>query len=81
MILCNWDFTSDGVGRTGTFIGLDLLVDEAHDSKKSGHQTIKVMRCVHNMRLQRTQMVQTAVSSCYEPKPGGGGEGAFANNL
>ena len=50
---------SAGVGRTGTFIGLDLLVDEAHDQRNS----VNVMRCVHNMRLQRTQMVQTSV--CY----------------
>ncbi|XP_067684841.1 receptor-type tyrosine-protein phosphatase epsilon-like [Haliotis asinina] len=45
---------SAGVGRTGTFIALDYLMDEA-ESKHS----INVYMCVGKMRLNRMNMVQT----------------------
>ncbi|KAL3880534.1 hypothetical protein ACJMK2_032768 [Sinanodonta woodiana] len=45
---------SAGVGRTGTFIALDIIYDEACDT---GH--VAVMKCVENLREQRVNMVQT----------------------
>ncbi|XP_067685404.1 receptor-type tyrosine-protein phosphatase epsilon-like [Haliotis asinina] len=45
---------SAGVGRTGAFIALDCLMDEA-ESKHS----INVYMCVGKMRLNRMNMVQT----------------------
>ncbi|XP_067684835.1 receptor-type tyrosine-protein phosphatase alpha-like [Haliotis asinina] len=45
---------SAGVGRTGAFIALDYLMDEA-ESKHS----INVYMCVGKMRLNRMNMVQT----------------------
>ncbi|KAF6036977.1 PTPRM [Bugula neritina] len=51
---------SAGVGRTGTFIGLDILIDEGKTTTAGGQDgTVDVMKCVYNMRLNRTQMVQT----------------------
>ncbi|XP_067932758.1 receptor-type tyrosine-protein phosphatase epsilon-like [Watersipora subatra] len=49
---------SAGVGRTGTFIGLDILIDEAHDKSKRV-PAVNLMKCVYNMRKQRTKMIQT----------------------
>ncbi|XP_077969091.1 uncharacterized protein LOC120335086 [Styela clava] len=46
---------SAGSGRTGTFIGYDILLDESN-SKRS----VDVFSCVLNMRKQRVEMVQTA---------------------
>ncbi|KAL3880533.1 hypothetical protein ACJMK2_032767 [Sinanodonta woodiana] len=45
---------SAGVGRTGTFIALDIIYDEACDT---GH--VAVIKCVENLRDQRVNMVQT----------------------
>ncbi|KAL3880535.1 hypothetical protein ACJMK2_032769 [Sinanodonta woodiana] len=45
---------SAGVGRTGTFIALDIIYDEACDT---GH--VAVMKCVETLREQRVNMVQT----------------------
>ncbi|XP_061182306.1 receptor-type tyrosine-protein phosphatase kappa-like, partial [Saccostrea echinata] len=45
---------SAGIGRTGTFIALDFLIQEA---KESGF--IDVFRCVETLRRQRVNMVQT----------------------
>ena len=47
---------SAGVGRTGTFIGLDYLYDEG---KANNH--VNVYRCVEAMRKQRINMVQMKV--------------------
>ncbi|XP_064604746.1 receptor-type tyrosine-protein phosphatase U-like [Liolophura sinensis] len=45
---------SAGIGRTGTFIGLDYLINQA---KKEGH--VDVPACVTLMRKQRVNMIQT----------------------
>ena len=47
---------SAGVGRTGTFIALDIMLEripQTHD--------VNVLECVQNMRANRTFMVQTKV--------------------
>ncbi|KAL3880528.1 hypothetical protein ACJMK2_032762 [Sinanodonta woodiana] len=45
---------SAGVGRTGTFIALDIIYDEACETGN-----VDVMKCVENLREQRVNMVQT----------------------
>ncbi|KAH3833879.1 hypothetical protein DPMN_107195 [Dreissena polymorpha] len=44
---------SAGIGRTGTFLGLDYLLDQAN---AEGY--INVFQCVQNLRSQRVNMVQ-----------------------
>ncbi|KAK3610923.1 hypothetical protein CHS0354_031572 [Potamilus streckersoni] len=46
---------SAGVGRTGTFIALDIIYDEACQTNN-----VTVMQCVEKLREQRVNMVQTA---------------------
>ncbi|CAG2220214.1 Phosphatidylinositol phosphatase PTPRQ,Tyrosine-protein phosphatase non-receptor type 11 [Mytilus edulis] len=46
---------SAGIGRTGTFIALDYIVNEANESRY-----IDVFKCVETLRRQRVNMVQTA---------------------
>ncbi|XP_041352202.1 receptor-type tyrosine-protein phosphatase mu-like [Gigantopelta aegis] len=45
---------SAGIGRTGTFIGLDYLMDEVQDT-----QVVNIFQCVRAMRDNRVNMVQT----------------------
>ncbi|XP_041347942.1 receptor-type tyrosine-protein phosphatase epsilon-like [Gigantopelta aegis] len=45
---------SAGIGRTGTFIGLDYLVNEAKDTN-----VVNIFVCVRTMRDNRVNMVQT----------------------
>ncbi|XP_064604744.1 receptor-type tyrosine-protein phosphatase epsilon-like [Liolophura sinensis] len=45
---------SAGIGRTGTFIGLDYLIDQAKVEDK-----VDVLHCVLSMRKQRVNMIQT----------------------
>ena len=52
-------YFSDGEGRTGVFIALDLLV---RDGEK--FQKICVLDCVETLRKQRDNMVQTQVRIC-----------------
>ena len=47
---------SAGVGRTGTFIALDILSDQLAQENQ-----INVFEAVYNMRLRRTDMVQSLV--------------------
>ncbi|XP_067942984.1 receptor-type tyrosine-protein phosphatase alpha-like [Watersipora subatra] len=48
---------SAGVGRTGTYIALEILIQEANDSKRAA-KSIDVFTCVNNLRSQRMCMVQ-----------------------
>jgi len=47
---------SAGIGRTGTFIALDFLVDEANSTG-----FVNVFSCLNTLREQRVNMVQTKV--------------------
>ena len=47
---------SSGVGRTGCFIALDLLVDEGEED-----HSVDVCKCVSRLREQRVNMVQYEV--------------------
>ena len=48
---------SAGVGRTGTFLAIDQLLDQAKEE-----QEIDVPTCVCRLRKQRSDLVQTVVS-------------------
>jgi len=63
-VLC---LCSAGVGRTGTFIVIDAMIDMMHAEQK-----VDVFGCVAKIREQRSQLVQTDVSwrrvpSCLAP--------------
>ncbi|XP_071139570.1 receptor-type tyrosine-protein phosphatase epsilon-like isoform X21 [Mytilus edulis] len=45
---------SAGVGRTGTFIGIDYLMDQADSEGR-----VNIYKCVEKMRIARPNMVQT----------------------
>ena len=49
---------SAGVGRSGTFIALDRLLDQ---SEAEGE--INIFQCVNDMRKDRVNMIQTVVST------------------
>ena len=49
---------SAGIGRTGTFITLDMMMQQMN-----AKATLSVHQCVRNLRTQRMKMVQTLV--CY----------------
>ncbi len=53
-------YRSSGVGRTGTFIALDILVEQAMATG-----VVDVFGCVHKLRQQRMDMVQTKVCLQY----------------
>lgn len=55
---------SAGVGRTGTFIVIDAMMDMIHAEQK-----VDVFEFVSRIRNQRPQMVQTDVSDAF-PQPG-----------
>ena len=55
MVLC-----SAGIGRTGTYIALDILLEQLKDEEE-----VSVFGCAETLRLQRMTMVQTVVSSIY----------------
>ena len=55
---------SAGVGRTGTFIAVDTIIrllDRPDEDLST--MTLDVMGLVHQMRKERSQMVQTEVST------------------
>nr|XP_034313976.1 receptor-type tyrosine-protein phosphatase alpha [Crassostrea gigas] len=45
---------SAGIGRTGTFIALDFLINQGQKER-----SVDVVSCVTNLRYQRTHLVQT----------------------
>ena len=47
---------SAGVGRTGTFITLDMMMQQMR-----AEDTLSVCQCVRNLRTQRMKMVQSQV--------------------
>ena len=47
---------SAGVGRTGTFVTLDMMLQQMR-----AEGTLSVCQCVRQLRTQRMKMVQTAV--------------------
>ena len=47
---------SAGVGRTGTLIALDFLLEQAGCEK-----IVDIYNCVYNMRKNRVNMIQTLV--------------------
>ena len=51
-------FCSAGVGRSGTFIALDILLEQAHN-----RSFVDVFECVKKLRGQRVHMVQTQVNT------------------
>ena len=56
----NFYIYSAGVGRTGTFIALDYILDQIN-----AEQTVDIKGVVEKMRQKRMFMVQTVVSSNY----------------
>jgi len=56
--------SSAGVGRTGTFIVMDVMLQ-----KLANEQALNIHEFVLGMRYQRTNMVQTEVSDHKEAFP------------
>lgn len=54
-----FSFNSAGCGRTGSFIAVHYLCEEALKERK-----VNVFECVKRMREQRVNMVQTPVRYC-----------------
>ncbi len=55
---------SAGVGRTGTFIAIDILMQKIEEAQRNGtldDLTLSVQEVVCKMRAQRGNLVQTSV--------------------
>lgn len=52
---------SAGIGRSGTFVGIDALLDHMFNMQNNQEidKTLNIMKIVYEMRLQRAGMVQT----------------------
>ena len=48
------------MGRTGTFIAIDIILEQAEKEKR-----VDVSGVINKMRHQRMKMVQTAVSNIF----------------
>ena len=57
-------FRSSGVGRTGCFITIDVLLEEA---KRKG--SVDVVACISKLMEQRPYMIQSAVIKTLFGKP------------
>ena len=53
-------YCSAGVGRTGSFIAIDIILEQAEKEKR-----VDVSGVINKMRHQRMKMVQTAVSNVF----------------
>ena len=51
---------SAGVGRTGTFIAIDIILEQVEKEKR-----VDVSGVINKMRHQRMKMVQTAVRNIF----------------
>lgn len=58
--MCLYFFLSAGVGRTGTLIALDILLQTIRDNKD-----IDIFGTVMNLRRQRMRMVQSEKQYVY----------------
>ena len=63
-------FSSSGVGRTGVFIALGIVLE-----RYSVEGMIDLFQTVKTLRIQRSAMVQTRVRKEREGEGGGRGEG------
>ena len=54
---CTCDVSSAGVGRTGTFLALDYLIEQA-----ATEGIVDIYGTVDRMRTERVNMIQTLVS-------------------
>ena len=50
-------FFSAGVGRTGTYIAMDILLDEMEETGE-----VDIFNCTKKMRSRRPNMIQTMVT-------------------
>lgn len=66
---------SAGIGRSGTFIAIDILLKQlyqvltsrsgdAKENARAMEHAVDISRVVHRLRSQRPGMVQTPVRSC-----------------
>jgi protein tyrosine phosphatase len=52
-----WLYFSAGIGRTGTYIALDSIINEGETEG-----AVDIYSCVRNIREQRVNMIETIVS-------------------
>lgn len=63
ILFCVVSYDSAGVGRTGTLIAVDILLQSIKDKRK-----VDIFGTVLNLRKQRTTMVQSEVNQKYTVK-------------